>query len=108
MHVSFGVTFSGLWTQQLFISIPCPNGLAPSSPREALLVPLLDHHKFQIFAAVACNILWFYRNKAFHEGASFNAILVSNHINKISLEHLQAWHSSSTDLDETWLPPPIN
>jgi hypothetical protein len=39
---------------------------------------------------------------------SFNAISVSKHINKISLEYFQAWHSSSTNLKETWLPPPIN
>jgi hypothetical protein len=72
-------------------------------------IPLVDSHKFQIFAAVACDILWFYRNKAFHERAySFNAISVSKHINKISLEYFQAWHSSSTNLKETWLPPPIN
>jgi hypothetical protein len=72
------------------------------SPGSSIGIPFLDHHKFQIFAAVACDILWFYRNKALHEGASFNAISISNHINKISMEHFQAWHSSSTALDDTW------
>jgi hypothetical protein len=36
------------------------------------------------------DILWFYRNKAFHDGVSFDAISVSKYINKISLEHFQA------------------
>ena len=53
-------------------------------------IPLVDLHKFQIFAAVACNILWFYRNKAYHDGNTFDAISVSRHINKITLEHFQA------------------
>jgi hypothetical protein len=57
---------------------------------------------------VACDILWFYRNKAFHDGVSFNARSVSPHINKISLEHFQAWHSLSFVLVEKWIPPPLN
>jgi hypothetical protein len=68
----------------------------------------VDQHKFQIFAAMACDILWFYRNKAFHNGASFDARSVSMHINKISLKHFQAWHSSYQILKEKWTPPPIN
>jgi hypothetical protein len=67
-------------------------------------IPLVDHHKFQIFLAVACGILWFYRNKAYHDGDSFDAISVSKHINKITLEHFQAWHSSSSILKDTWTP----
>jgi hypothetical protein len=60
------------------------------SPGSSIGIPLVDHHKFQIFAVVACDILWFYRNKAFHDGVSFDAISVSKYINKISLEHFQA------------------
>jgi hypothetical protein len=78
------------------------------SPGSSIGISLMDHHKFQIFVAVTCDILWFYKNRAFHDGASFNAISVLKHINKISLEHFQAWHSSSSDLDDTWLPPSIN
>ena len=36
-------------------------------------VPLVDKHKFQNFAFVACDILWFYQNKALHEDVSFDA-----------------------------------
>ena len=43
------------------------------SPGSSLGIPPVDQHKFQIFTAVACDILWFYRNKAFHDGASFDA-----------------------------------
>jgi hypothetical protein len=62
----------------------------------SLGIPLVDKHKFQIFAFVAYDILWFYRNKAFHENTSFDARYVSVHINKISLEYFQAWHSTSS------------
>ena len=65
------------------------------SPRSSLGIPLVDHHKFQIFASVACDILWFYRNKALHDDLSFNVHSVFGHINKITLEHFQAWQSKS-------------
>jgi hypothetical protein len=35
------------------------------SPGSSLGIPLVDCHKFQIFAFMACDILWFYRNIAF-------------------------------------------
>jgi hypothetical protein len=75
------------------------------SPERSLGILLRDQHKFQIFASVACDILWFYRNKALHENLTFDARSVSIHINKISLEHFQAWHSLSQVQLETWAPP---
>jgi hypothetical protein len=60
------------------------------SPNSSLGIPLGDKHKFQIFASVACDILWFYKNKALHENLTFDARSMSMHINKISLEHFQA------------------
>ena len=48
-----------------------------------------------MFASVACDILWFYKNKAFRDGVSFDACNVSTHINKIAIEHFQAWLSVS-------------
>ena len=60
------------------------------SPGNSLGIPLVDCHKFHIFASMACNILWFYRNRAFHDGISFDAHNVCACINKISLEHFQA------------------
>jgi hypothetical protein len=59
-------------------------------PGSSLGIPLVDCHKFQVFASMACDILWFYRNRAFHDGISFDSCNVSVHINKISLEHFQA------------------
>jgi hypothetical protein len=64
------------------------------SPVNSLGIPLADCHKFQIFASVACDILWYYRNQAFHNGTTFEARNVSMHINKIALEHFQAWQVS--------------
>jgi hypothetical protein len=55
-------------------------------------IPPIDCHKFQIFAAVSCDLLWYYRNKAFHDALSFSALQVSQHINKVSLEHFSAWN----------------
>jgi hypothetical protein len=77
-------------------------------PGNSLGIPQVDCHKFQIFASVACDILWFYRNKAFHDGTSFDARNISAHINKISLEHFQAWHSTNAKPVEKWIPPAPN
>jgi hypothetical protein len=74
------------------------------SPGNSLGIPLVDRHKFQIFASVACDIIWFYRNKAFHDGITFDAHSVFAHINKISLEHFQAWHFVSSVPVEKWIP----
>ena len=78
------------------------------SPGHSLGILLKDQHKFQFFSSVACDILCFYRNKALHEGLTFDARSVSLHINKISFEHFQAWHSSSQVLLEKWTPSPLN
>ena len=59
-------------------------------PTNTLGIPLKDCHRFQIFASVACDILWYYRNQAFHNGSIFEVRNVSLHINKIALEHFQA------------------
>jgi hypothetical protein len=72
----------------------------------SLGIPLRNQHKFQIFAVVAYDILWLYRNKALHENLTFDARSVSTHINKIALEHFQAWHSSSQIMLMGWVTPP--
>ena len=78
------------------------------SPNSTLNIPLVDCHKFQIFASVACDILWYYKNKAFHDGITFDARGVSAHINKIFIEHFQAWNSVSTAPVEKWIPSAPN
>jgi len=78
------------------------------SPCHSLGIPTADCHKFQIFASVACDILWYYRNQAFHNGSIFEARNVSMHINKIALEHFQAWQSISSAPLEKWIPPAPN
>jgi hypothetical protein len=65
------------------------------SPGSRLNIPKEDHHKFQIFAAVVCDLLWSYQNRVYH-------------INQVSLEHFTAWKNlSQGPVEEKWvLPPP--
>lgn len=67
-------------------------------------ISINDQHRFQVFAAVSCDLLWHYCKKAFHDALSFDVINVSQHINKISIEHFAAWHIVPSPL-ERWLPP---
>jgi hypothetical protein len=50
-------------------------------------VPLVEAHRLQKFAVVACGYLWFTRSKAHHDGIIQNAPVISTTINKIALEH---------------------
>jgi hypothetical protein len=52
-------------------------------------------HLFQIFASVACDLLWFNKNKAMHDGVSPYVLVLSSSINKVHLEHFSAWKKGS-------------
>lgn len=52
-------------------------------------IPSEDHHKFQIIAAVSCDLLWFHRNKAYHDGTSFDFLQISR---RCSFTPLQIQH----------------
>lgn len=53
----------------------------------SLGIPLNNHHKVQIFAVVACDLLWFYRIKAFHGRTKFDLQHIYTNINKVTMEH---------------------
>jgi len=55
---------------------------------------------------VACGLLWTHRNKAFHEGSSFDALTLSCTVNKVALDHYRAWKVlNSAPSIEKWIPP---
>lgn len=69
-------------------------------------IPQTDHHYFQIFASLACDLLWNHRNKAYHEGTSFNALTSSRTINKVALDHYKALKALTfKPTVEKWTPP---
>jgi hypothetical protein len=75
------------------------------SPDLSLALPPAKRHKFQIFASVSCDLLWFYSNKAYHDGKIVDARSISTNINKITLEHFHAWNNRSSFIEESWAPP---
>jgi hypothetical protein len=68
-------------------------------------IPIVDTHFFQIFAMVACNRIWFSRNKAFHEGLIPNALSVSSSINQVSRAHFSVWSNKSFSIKQVWKKP---
>jgi hypothetical protein len=60
---------------------------------------------FQIFAAVACDQLWFSRNKAHYNNHVPNALVISATINKIVLEHHSDWSTTLIKNPEVWKKP---
>jgi hypothetical protein len=64
-----------------------------------------DIHLFQIFAAIACDNIWFARNKAHHENIVPNALVLFATINRTVLEHHYAWASQHPQPHALWLKP---
>jgi hypothetical protein len=60
---------------------------------------------FQIFAFVLCDLLWFARNKAVHEGLIPDITTLASSIKKTTLDHAAAWQSTSSLVKEFWSPP---
>jgi hypothetical protein len=54
---------------------------------------------------IACNQIWYSRNKALHEGLIPNALSISHSVNQISRTHLSAWSTSTTRMKEVWKKP---
>jgi hypothetical protein len=65
-------------------------------------VPPAETHKFQIFVVVACDYLWFTKNKTHHDGIIPNALIISTTINKTALEHYFAWTTKYDKTLEVW------
>jgi hypothetical protein len=53
---------------------------------------------------VLCDLLWFSRNKAVHEGIIPNILQLANTIKKTDLAHSAAWKSPPMPLTESWTP----
>jgi hypothetical protein len=70
-------------------------------------IPKKDTHLFQVFAAVFCDLFWFSRNKAAHEGLIPDPLCLAASIKKVALDHARAWKVSSPAWIEKWAPPPI-
>jgi hypothetical protein len=67
-----------------------------------------ESHLFQIFAVVACDQIWYARNKAHHENLVPNALSISAKINRISKEHNMAWKIKVSLALLVWSKPKTN
>jgi hypothetical protein len=72
------------------------------NPHQLLDIPQAKAHMFQIFADVACDHLWFIRNKTHHKGLIPNALIISSTINKTILEYHSAWKIKLAISCEVW------
>jgi hypothetical protein len=75
------------------------------SPHVSFGIPKKDIHLFQIYAVGLCDLLWFSRNKAFHDGIIPNISLLASSIKKTALAHFAAWSSKASNIVEVWSPP---
>ena len=75
-------------------------------PFSSLGIPLADTHLFQIFAAVLCDLLWFFRNKAIHDGVIPDINVLAKSSRKTSLDHAAAWKTTFALTQELWSPSP--
>jgi hypothetical protein len=76
---------------------------------EALLyIPCSELHRFQVFATVTCDLLWFHHNKTFHDGLSFDAHILAKLIINTYHQHCDAWSNKLDPAPEKWICPPPN
>jgi len=71
-------------------------------------IPASESHLFQIFAVVACDQIWYARNKAHHENLVPNALSISAKINCISKEHNMVWKIQVSLSLPIWSKPKAN
>jgi hypothetical protein len=72
---------------------------------ETIGIPISDSHLFQIFAAIACDPIWFARNKVLHKDLIPNALDISCCINRIALNHHSTWHTKLVPHLAVWSAP---
>jgi hypothetical protein len=77
-------------------------------PETILHIPGSEVHCFQVFASVTCDLLWFHRNKAFHDGLSFDARILAKLILNTYHQHCDAWSNKLNPIPEKWIRPPPN
>jgi hypothetical protein len=76
------------------------------TPHKSFGIPAADSHKFHIFAAVLCDMIWFSRNQAIHKGILPNALKLAENIKRVTMEHFAAWSSKQKLDKKTWSEPP--
>jgi hypothetical protein len=72
---------------------------------ETIGIPISDSHLFQIFATIACDQIWYARNKALHEELVPNALVISSTINRIVKNHHSAWINKLVPHQAIWKKP---
>jgi hypothetical protein len=75
------------------------------SPHFSFGIPPAEARLFQIFAVILCDLLWFSKNKAAHDGIIHDVMVLANSIKKTALEHYTAWKIDSQPMLEKWSPP---
>jgi hypothetical protein len=115
-HLFFRCIFARVaWRQsfwpldsQSWSSLSLPNWIKGIIlPHLTFGIPKTETHLFQIFATVLCDLLWYSRNKAVHEGIIPNILQLADTIKKIALAHSAAWKPTPVPIAESWSPPAI-
>jgi hypothetical protein len=74
------------------------------TPHSSFSIPLANSHLFQIYVVVLCDMLWFSKNQAIHNGVIPDVSMLAANINRISLEHYTTWTTISNLVRELWSP----
>lgn len=61
------------------------------NPSGVLNIPLEESHRFRLFASLACDTIWFHKNKKWSKNITINPLRVVN--SSVVSEHHVAWSS---------------
>ena len=79
------------------------------NPLEKLKIQGKEAREFSLFAAVHCDQVWKNRNQTVWGNQPVDSIKLSIQINKVFIQHKQAWQSilGEKENSPSWKPPPL-
>ena len=77
--------------------------------REMLKIQGKEAKEFTLFAAILCDQIWRNRNQTVWGSQPIDLIKLSIQINKVFIQHKQAWQSilGEKENSPSWKPPPL-
>lgn len=78
------------------------------NPDSFLQIDNEDINKFQLFAVITMDNLWFYRNQVIHDQKKINILQLIEQVKKSFKDHCRAWEWKKQQKGNDMIPSPIH
>lgn len=87
------------------MGFPCDQWISVILKPNIIGIPRAEQHHFQLYAALALDMVWFERNKVVHGDSCVDPWLLAQHLRQLCIQHLDAWALNSVTQSLAWKPP---